>query len=1390
MELIQILKNMKYLLLIILYLAPKLLVSQAVVITKVDANRYPIINTEFIILDENDKKTLPLDNELELFENGIRQDLTITECNNNQIQDPISVVLTIDNSSSMLETDGNTNNRSEVVREAAKKYIDLLHPQSEVAITYFSTDSKIAQLFTSDKSVAKQSVDDIPEPFGATYITNSFLNETDGNFKALENAKHKKVIIFLTDGTSNEVDIESILGKAFAQDATIYTMSVYTQMDRELLTIADTTGGIAFDNIQDYEKIDRVYKALSLITSGIDICKTSYISSNCELERNIELIYKDQFKDKWQLKIPKEKLVEYRVAPSEIYFYNDGSPTTTQYSNIVSNKDSLIITEIISKYSETEILEPPLSAFPIRLDFGERLRIKFRNTNGTKTKSDLIQILSNSCMQNGISIYYKTYPNSLEVETPNGGEVYYVGSDEQTKWLDSNSNKEYGIEYSTNSGFSWENIVEDYNARDFIWENIPDSETEEALYKVSRDMNNESRIKTKNLGVLDTNFFSTFEKILTLENGNFLVSSTFRGNFIYRDLYVDTVGQETKNYNRIRKILMILDDNLDVIKYKVFISNQSEYFLTTMKDNVYMLVNYNDYLLYDTLNYEPDNSNSSNAIILKLDENLDYLAKSEIINENPLVIGSSYFIDFESSDNYLHIYGASSKSLNYNDELVIDNELYTNIVYLARIDENLNYSDLVFWEREYDKLDVLTKAIIPQDDDSVVLWGAGTGAGFLNLDSNYTRNFSLIANYQNNNLFIKNYISYDESFDASLMDYTTYRDINYYLIRTTDTTYLDSETKTLGDDESKIRVLAVTDDNELIWDIELDNFTLSKNLSLFNERDLLVVGITNESFTIGDTTIPRESNLHFVASFSLFQGKFNWVKYTKNAIYLNKVTTSDNKILTTGKFFGKVDFGNGFEDEVNTDKQEFDKQYLWLLESDNDIEFDISDSLWSIRKPSFEYIDTIDFGRVYSFTKKDSLVLSFITQIENEEVIIENITVDDFRYSTDFAGPVTLDGSIDVTFSLTTEFAGAGLSKGTIFTSQGNYSFYLLVEEIDDSDPITINAGKLELINFGDVFISEDKTLGEWVAINNGEAVIGIDSVIIVDDENNEFSYNITSDNNFIFAGDSLKADFTYAPKLAGISEAEVHFFVDVLRDPIIAKLTGNGITKDSVRIKVLVDTLSSFPDKLITIPVKLEISESPVALDMKRLEVDIEYNATLLLPFRLEDEGTVVNKVRKMTIEFDTDDIENLYKESRFLPTIGNSISTELRIVDVRVINGKDEIVNASDIDEQNGLFTLDGVCFTDGHYRLYEERNPTKLSIEMNNGSYFANINLIEKGGTNLSVFDINGKLVTTLIARDLEHGELRTEINTDNISSGMYIIQLETATQTISKIFTISK
>ncbi|TNE34170.1 hypothetical protein EP342_03140, partial [bacterium] len=62
---------MKYFLLFLLIILPKISISQAIVLTDVNGEEYPFINCEYILLDENDNKVVPDLNELELRENGL-----------------------------------------------------------------------------------------------------------------------------------------------------------------------------------------------------------------------------------------------------------------------------------------------------------------------------------------------------------------------------------------------------------------------------------------------------------------------------------------------------------------------------------------------------------------------------------------------------------------------------------------------------------------------------------------------------------------------------------------------------------------------------------------------------------------------------------------------------------------------------------------------------------------------------------------------------------------------------------------------------------------------------------------------------------------------------------------------------------------------------------------------------------------------------------------------------------------------------------------------------------------------------------------------------------------------------------------------------------------------
>ncbi len=1372
---------MKFYILFLLYILPIPLLSQSVVITKVETEAYPTLNCEYVVLDESGRKIAPDVSEMSLTENGIDQTINSLSCDNNKSPVPVSVVLTIDNSNSMNQLTESGKTRLEVIRSAAIKFVDLLHKDSEIAITYFGADTYHALDYTTDKNLAKQTIQDIPTNGGGTDI-NKALTHANGSISATTGAKYKKIVLFLTDGEDSFLNKFDLLKSFVDTDITLYAVSIYIQMDRELVEISNETGGIAFDNLQGEDKIESVFQALANLISGLDVCKLSYISENCGRDRDIDLIYKQTYSDSTRFTLSKDQLIEYNTNPKSITFHKGN--TQIYYCNILSKKDTLIISDIYSLYSGFEILEPAKTDFPIKLASGERLRFKIKNPNDDVDRSDGIRIVSNSCEDQDIFVRYIPEENNLKVIVPNGGEKYYVGNATNLSWDNKIDNLKYNVEYSADAGFSWNKIVSNYNSLDFPWEKIPNTPTDEALLKVIEANNNQNIIQTHSLGLIDSTSQSKINEIVKYGDNNYLFLTKYMYKFEYRNLKLDTIGQPQEYKNAIRTVLIMLDENLDVLEHKVFYTQDISFLLTSIKDDIYLLFNNPSTIDYDDFNYKKLRTTYNTGVLFKIDKNLNFNSYKLIENEFQLKYGFTYYYGLESSDNKLHLFGNSNGTLEYDSTKVIDRLEFNRINYIARLDTDLNFEKVNYWDYDYDSLNFIYRGMKPISDEKVILWGTGNSAGYLKLDTNFTRVMALENDYNSPDLKLKNYISYDESFDQTTLDYKSYKDINYYLVRTTDTTYYDRETKFMGEEESSVRLLAINDNNELLWDRQYDKFMMGKNIEIFDNSTIVLAGRTNERILIGSDTIPRSrSNTIFLTSANLYNGEVNWTKYLEKPDYTGNLLTSENKIVLTGNINDSLDFGNNFQSNIIYNSN-YVKEFIWSLEYQS-INSDLSDSLWSIKETSFEYIDTIDFGKVYIGSRKDSLVIDFINRVLPGEVTIKNITIDDLRYTTNFVGPIDLQDKLDIRFQFNSDIAGSNISRGTIETSQGNFYFYILSEEIGDNSTF-LWSYKEPIIDFGDLDISLQKTESDWIVRNKSEASIGIDSVIIVNDINNEFSYNITSTKTHIYAFDTLQSEFTYTPKLAGPSNAEVHFFLDVRREPVVVKLLGNGISKDSVRMTVSIDSINAFPGNLTLIPIRINLTDSPKSLDMQRLEIDLEYNATLLLPFRLADEGKVVNKVRNITIPISIEEIQNNLVEKRFLPTIGNAISTILDIVDVRVYNSRDEEIIQNKIIKEDGLFTLDGVCLTDGQYRLYEESAPNSIDIIKENGVFFVDYNLVEDGFTNLSVYDITGKLVTTLAAKDLRKGEHRTEIITKNIANGNYIIKLETPTDVITKIF----
>lgn len=185
-------------------------------------------------------------------------------------------------------------------------------------------------------------------------------------------------------------------------------------------------------------------------------------------------------------------------------------------------------------------------------------------------------------------------------------------------------------------------------------------------------------------------------------------------------------------------------------------------------------------------------------------------------------------------------------------------------------------------------------------------------------------------------------------------------------------------------------------------------------------------------------------------------------------------------------------------------------------------------------------------------------------------------------------------------------------------------------------------------------------------------------------------------------------------------------------------------------------------------------------------ISTTLTFNSTILYPLT-DDIGTVENGLRYLPIK-----IENLeqFNEAQiqipFLATLGNSVST--------IITSEGTIID-DDNDiwfvENQGDFELTNVCFENGEYRLVNGYSFLLIGdVYPNPANDIINLdlNLIEDGEVQINVLNFYGQFVKQdqiQSSRDY----IQYQLNVSDLSSGAYLIRIETRSQIFYRQFVIN-
>lgn len=181
-----------------------------------------LVNLNIKALDRAGKSSIALSREdFVVYEDGVKQEVSHFD----GVSAPINLVL-------LLDLSGSTNDRREVMLNAAKKFVDSLSPHDRVAVTAFTREYYVVSDFTTDRQQIKNQLGKLKNVSGGTSFYDAIWTTLDLLSKLNDS---RKAVVVLTDGVDEQLlgsergsrrSFELVMDRVVEEDVTIYPIYI------------------------------------------------------------------------------------------------------------------------------------------------------------------------------------------------------------------------------------------------------------------------------------------------------------------------------------------------------------------------------------------------------------------------------------------------------------------------------------------------------------------------------------------------------------------------------------------------------------------------------------------------------------------------------------------------------------------------------------------------------------------------------------------------------------------------------------------------------------------------------------------------------------------------------------------------------------------------------------------------------------------------------------------------------------------------------------------------------------------------------------------------------------------------------------------------------------
>ena len=314
-------------------------------------------------------------------------------------------------------------------------------------------------------------------------------NPSAGGLLIAKTGKHKRVIVFLTDGGPNFLpNSVQIISDAIANNITIYCVTIGMPAPQCLKDFSNQTGGLYFDNINTKEEAEECYRHILLIAQNEEPCKIEWQSNIvCSSSLiNAEIVLTSlNVKSKKSYQPSVKSIASLEFTPESAKFLN-AEPGI--------KKDQIIkVTAVNADFNVTAItssnLDYSISPQNFNLLKGQSidLTVSFLPLDSGYTYTKFIfdsDICSVKFYSSGGFLGNKPKIRTIKLISPNGAEVFVAGSDTVITWDGVLPEEKVSIEYSTDNGTSWIKICDSATNLSYNWR-VPNTPSNLCLARVT-----------------------------------------------------------------------------------------------------------------------------------------------------------------------------------------------------------------------------------------------------------------------------------------------------------------------------------------------------------------------------------------------------------------------------------------------------------------------------------------------------------------------------------------------------------------------------------------------------------------------------------------------------------------------------------------------------------------------------------------------------------------------------------------------------------------------------------------------------------------------------------------------------------------------------------------